>query len=283
VATDSKPGTEAFLVPFEDPAARLAGLFGAGLLIGTGAIHLDLYLTGYRLIPTIGWMFLLQVIAAFALGLSVIGVSVIPIGSRVALPRDVTLPQAVYGSGALFALATLAGYLFSVAFGLFGFKELRTTAGIVAGIIEICAFLLLGYSATAGLQGAAKKGAALGPLAVVAAVLLVIAEAGAATVAASSTGPVHSSGPEITIVIKNFHFVPDDPVVSPGERIVVTDMDSVSHTFSTNPGAPTARAFTTGLIPPSGGSRVVLAPRLPGRYPFLCLVHTFMTGVLTVR
>src|SRR3984957_10168096 len=45
---------------------------GAGLLIATGAIHLDLYLTGYRTIPTIGWLFLLQVIAAFVLGLAVL-------------------------------------------------------------------------------------------------------------------------------------------------------------------------------------------------------------------
>ena len=37
---------------------------GGGLLIATAAIHLDLYLTGYRTIPTIGWLFLLQVIAA---------------------------------------------------------------------------------------------------------------------------------------------------------------------------------------------------------------------------
>jgi predicted lipoprotein with Yx(FWY)xxD motif len=34
---------------------------GAGLLIAAGAIHLDLYLTGYRTIPVIGWLFLLQV------------------------------------------------------------------------------------------------------------------------------------------------------------------------------------------------------------------------------
>jgi hypothetical protein len=33
---------------------------GAGLLIATGAIHLDLYLTGYRSIPAIGWLFLLR-------------------------------------------------------------------------------------------------------------------------------------------------------------------------------------------------------------------------------
>ena len=35
-------------------------LAGAGLLAAAGAIHLDLYLTGYRTIPTIGWLFLLQ-------------------------------------------------------------------------------------------------------------------------------------------------------------------------------------------------------------------------------
>ncbi len=54
------------------PAVRrrgsCCGSTGAGLLIATAAIHLDLYLTGYRTIPTIGWLFLLQVIAAFALG-----------------------------------------------------------------------------------------------------------------------------------------------------------------------------------------------------------------------
>jgi hypothetical protein len=47
---------------------------GAGLLIAAGATHLDLYLTGYRTIPTIGWLFLLQVIAAFGLGLAVLAI-----------------------------------------------------------------------------------------------------------------------------------------------------------------------------------------------------------------
>ena len=45
---------------------------GASLLIAAGAIHLDLYLTGYRTIPTIGWLFLLQVIVAFGLALAVL-------------------------------------------------------------------------------------------------------------------------------------------------------------------------------------------------------------------
>src|ERR1700683_4764965 len=100
---------------------------GAGLLAATGGIHLDLYLTGYRSIPVIGWLFLLQVIAAFGLALAVLAS-----GSRLAA-----------AAGAGFALSTLGGYLLSVWIGLFGFKEVRTTAGIVAGVIEVAAFAVL--------------------------------------------------------------------------------------------------------------------------------------------
>src|SRR5580692_4694464 len=112
------------------PAVVLRVL-GSGLLIATAAIHLDLYLTGYRTIPTIGWLFLLQVIAAFALG----GLLLLT-GSRL-----------VAALGAGFALSTLGGYLLSVQFGLFGFREVRTTAGIVAGIIEVLAFAVLAFLA----------------------------------------------------------------------------------------------------------------------------------------
>jgi predicted lipoprotein with Yx(FWY)xxD motif len=115
--------------------ARLAlRLAGGGLLVATGAIHLDLYVTGYRSIPTIGWLFLLQVIAAFGLG-----VAVLATGHWLAA-----------AAGAGFALATLGGYLLSLWIGLFGFKEVRTTAGIVAGVIEVAAF-----AALAGLAGLA--------------------------------------------------------------------------------------------------------------------------------
>ena len=100
---------------------------GAALRFATGAIHLDLYLTGYRSIPTIGGLFLLQVIVAFVLG-TVVLVS----GSRLCA-----------AAGAGFALSTLGGYLLSLRIGLFGFREVRTTAGIVAGVIEVAAFAAL--------------------------------------------------------------------------------------------------------------------------------------------
>jgi predicted lipoprotein with Yx(FWY)xxD motif len=102
-------------------------LAGAGLLVASGAIHLDLYLTGYQSIPTIGWLFLLQVTAAVGLPAAILAS-----GSRL-----------LAAAGAGFALATLGGYLLSVWVGLFGFTEIRTTAGIVAGVIEVAAFAAL--------------------------------------------------------------------------------------------------------------------------------------------
>jgi predicted lipoprotein with Yx(FWY)xxD motif len=118
-------------------------LAGAGLLTASGAIHLDLYLTGYQSIPTIGWLFLLQVIAAVGLPPAILAS-----GSRL-----------IAAAGAGFALATLGGYLLSVWAGLFGFKEIRTTAGITAGVIEVAAFAALAAFAAAP---AARSQRALG-------------------------------------------------------------------------------------------------------------------------
>jgi len=115
---------------------------GTGLLWATAALHLDLYLTGYRTIPTIGRLFLLQIVAGFALG----GLVLVWRGRLVA------------GAGALFALATLGGYLLTVQFGLFGFREVRTTAGIAAGIIEVAAFAVLASYAATDSAPAGKRG-----------------------------------------------------------------------------------------------------------------------------
>ena len=103
------------------------GIAGAALLIASGSIHLDLYLTGYRSIPTIGWLFLLQIIAAYALAIAI----------------PVTRSWLAAAAGAGFAISTLGGYLLSLKVGLFGFTEVRTTAGIVAAIIDVAAFAVL--------------------------------------------------------------------------------------------------------------------------------------------
>ena len=78
-------------------------------------------------------------IAAFALGLAVL---VIP-------GRLVIASRLAAAAGAGFALATLGGYLLSIWIGLFGFKEVRTTAGIAAGVVEVAAFAVLAALALA--------------------------------------------------------------------------------------------------------------------------------------
>jgi predicted lipoprotein with Yx(FWY)xxD motif len=102
---------------------RLQGA-GALLLAVSGAVHLDLYLTGYRSIPVIGWLFLVQVVVAFVLAAAVL----------------VTHSWLAAAGSAGFALSTLAAYLLAVLTGLFGFREIRTRAGIAAGLIEVAAF-----------------------------------------------------------------------------------------------------------------------------------------------
>ncbi|HEX4258466.1 MAG TPA: hypothetical protein VH089_25490, partial [Streptosporangiaceae bacterium] len=204
---------------------------GAGLLIATAAIHLDLYVTGYRTIPTIGWLFLLQVIVAFVLGFAVL-----------AIPgRLVLAGRLAAAAGAGFALSTLGGYLLTVWIGLFGFKEVRTTAGIVAGLIEVAAFVVLAALALAPAPASAQAGGAApatfpaqipaaitraaaltsAVLTVAALVLLGLAEAGASSTAPAATGTALKTATiGGTTVLTNgkgftlYSFAPDTPTSS---------------------------------------------------------------------
>jgi predicted lipoprotein with Yx(FWY)xxD motif len=234
---------------------------GSGLLIATAAIHLDLYLTGYRTIPTIGWLFLLQVIAAFGLGLAVLAIpSRFAIASRLAA-----------AAGAGFALATLGGYLLSVWTGLFGFKEVRTTAGIVAGVVEVVAFVVLAALALVpAAANAPADGTAAAParfparippaaaraagmtaagLAVAALVLFGLVVAGASSPApaatATGTGTVLKTttigGTTVLTNAKGFtlySFAPDTPTASKCYGSCAVYWPPVTGTAAASPGVP---------------------------------------------
>lgn len=197
---------------------------GSGLLAATAAIHLDLYLTGYRSIPTIGGLFLAQVISAFLLA----GV-VLVTGSRLAA-----------AAAAGFALFTLGGYLIALWVGMFGFREVRTTAGVAAGVVEVAAFFLLSLFAVApdrppapsappavGLRKLVRSGVVPGggwltaAAAVGACVVLAVSLAVEGPPSAGSTGAVLGSGMVgATVVLTNAHgftlywFSPDTPTSS---------------------------------------------------------------------
>jgi predicted lipoprotein with Yx(FWY)xxD motif len=226
---------------------------GSGLLIATAAIHLDLYLTGYRTIPTIGWLFLLQVIAAFGLGLAVLAIP----------SRLVTPSRLAAGAGTGFALATLGGYLLSVWTGLFGFTEVRTGAGIAAGLVEVAAFVVLAALALAPApaNGAAAAratfpaqippaaaraaGMTAAGLTVAALVLFGLVVAGANSAAPAATGTALKTttigGTTVLTNAKGFtlySFAPDTPASSKCYGSCAVYWPPVTGTTAASPGLP---------------------------------------------
>jgi len=200
---------------------------GAVLLAVSASIHLDLYLTGYRSIPTIGWLFLLQFIVGFGLAAAAL----------------VTRSWLAAAASAVFALSTLSAYLLAVWIGLFGFKEVRTRAGIAAGLIEVAAFAVLALAAIAAgpvRQAGGPASPDVGLLArVQAAVAVVIPAVGAVSVVAltllgvavanASGPPAAAAGTGVTLktvnisgvtVVTNadgltlYWFAPDTPATS---------------------------------------------------------------------
>ena len=134
----AKPG----LVTKPKGATATAAFFAGGLLvIWLSYIHFHLWQDGYRHIPTIGPLFLVQSIGGLLIGLLVISVH--------------RVWSAVVGIG--FALATMAGFLISVEHGLFGFTD--SWAAPFAGLaftVEIVTAVVLAVSAVVCLTGSAS-------------------------------------------------------------------------------------------------------------------------------
>ncbi|MFF2520977.1 cupredoxin domain-containing protein [Streptomyces liangshanensis] len=103
-----------------------------------------------------------------------------------------------------------------------------------------------------------------------------------ATSAPASSSPPASASPsgnaKTKITINNFKFMPDTITVAPGTKITVTNNDSTTHTLT----AITDKAWNTGDIAP-GKSATFTAPTKPGAYKYMCTIHPFMKGTLTVR
>ena len=119
----------------------LGVIAGAALVAGSGAIHLHLWATGYRSIPTIGPLFLFQGVAAIVIAVALL-----------AWPRLV-----VVAAAAGFMLATVGGLLISVNAGLFGLRE--TLASPFAGLslaVDVSGTVVLVAAAAELVRGAAK-------------------------------------------------------------------------------------------------------------------------------
>jgi plastocyanin len=91
----------------------------------------------------------------------------------------------------------------------------------------------------------------------------------------SATGATPATG--TTITIHNFAFSPAQLTVHPGQKVSVVNTDTTAHTVTANQ----AGLFATGSIP-AGASAQFTAPAAAGAYDYICSIHPFMHGTLTV-
>ena len=81
-------------------------------------------------------------------------------------------------------------------------------------------------------------------------------------------------------------FDPDTLTVKKGDKITVTNKDTLPHTVTSGTG-PTdpnsAKQFDTSIIEPGATADIETTNITPGDYPFHCTVHPYMTGKLVVQ
>jgi plastocyanin len=112
---------------------------------------------------------------------------------------------------------------------------------------------------------------------VIVAVLLCAFVALGSAASASPAGP--GPGDKFSVRIKAFQYRPNRFEVTPGQRVVVRNMDGQKFGI---PHSLTAKDGSFDTEPFVGGDPGFDAPLEPGRYPFFCEVHHFMRGVLIV-
>jgi len=83
---------------------------------------------------------------------------------------------------------------------------------------------------------------------------------------------------KVTDNIASFKFVPKDVKLKAGGTITWTNQDKAPHTATSEPGAPAE--FDTGRLE-LGQTKSIKLDK-PGKYPYFCEFHRFMTGTVEV-
>lgn len=126
---------------------------GALTLLVVGGVHLQQYLAGYSVVPTIGALFVLN-----AIGAAVVAVALLAPVERLLGDRRADLATGMLSAlGAMIAVGALAALFISESQPLFGFMEDGYSTPIVIAIIsEALTTILLVPVAAANLRRAAS-------------------------------------------------------------------------------------------------------------------------------
>ena len=123
------------------PVLRVMRRLGGLAVLAGGAVHLQQYLgADYRVIPTIGPLFLLN-----AVGSGIVGLALLMPLERISTGRRLNLAVALLAlAGVIIALGSLVALYISETGALFGFSESGYRAAIIVAIVaEVLTLLLL--------------------------------------------------------------------------------------------------------------------------------------------
>jgi plastocyanin len=93
----------------------------------------------------------------------------------------------------------------------------------------------------------------------------------------SAAGSAGSGSAANAIHIKNFAFGPKTTTVTVGTTVTWTNKDDTTHTVTSSGAQP----FGSGDL--SGGKTYSMTFRTPGTYSYMCSIHQYMHGTITVR
>jgi plastocyanin len=142
----------------------------------------------------------------------------------------------------------------------------RSSRGGAAAAGVMCLVALTGCSDSNGSSGSSTSPSASAS-----------SSASATSTSSSATSSASATGAADHIDIKNFAFHPASLTVKPGSTVTVTNDDQTTHTVT----ATGSKDFDTGDIAP-GKTMTFTAPKATGSHPYICTIHTFMKGTLTV-
>jgi plastocyanin len=114
-----------------------------------------------------------------------------------------------------------------------------------------------------------------GAAVVVAVIAFALANHGGGSTTARATATATVTGTAAAVGITNYAFAPQSLTVKVGTRVTWTNHDSTAHTATADQGS-----LDSGTISP-GQSKSIEFSR-PGKYPYHCAFHAFMTGTITV-
>jgi hypothetical protein len=131
---------------------RMLRWLGAIAILAIGAVHLQEYLAGYRSVPTIGTLFMLNAISSAIVGVGLLA----PLGRMLESRRAELAGGLLAGAGLAIAVGSLVALFVSETTALFGFTEAGYSTAIVLAIIaEVLAVVLLAPVAAVSLKRAA--------------------------------------------------------------------------------------------------------------------------------